>query len=65
MVNGAGIVPYKLSHKIPAHKSFPKRREGLRVSIDIRVSVVTRQKFHLPSHITICSLQQSHNALVQ
>src|SRR6218665_2625314 len=48
-------LPY--SHKTQAHKSFQKQREdqgkrceGLRVSI--RLSVVIRQKFHLPSSFT-------------
>src|SRR6218665_996806 len=71
-VDGAGIVLYKVTkyRRTKAFKSAVmvgqcqgKRREGLRVSI--RVSVVIRQKFHRRVTSPICSLPQSHDALVQ
>src|SRR6218665_3556551 len=58
-VDGAGIVPYNVTKhwRTKAFKSVVmvgtgqgKSREGLRVSI--RVRVVIRHAFHLPSHIT-------------
>ena len=58
-VEGAGIVPYKVTkyRRTKAFKSVVmvgkgqgKRREGLRVSI--RISVLIRHTFYLPSHIT-------------